>query len=305
MAHGTVRLPRRCRGAAPMPGKNASLDLVLSTLHAQVEGLRAGAAGTRRGRDPDALRKMRVAVRRLRAVLRASRPLFDAKWVKGLRRELDWLGTALGTARDLDVIRSYLTSDLTSLEGAERRMGPTLLRRLDADRSKVRAILRGVLGGARYGRLLTRLDASLADPPIASTDLSLLVAAAAEFKKLRRAVKALSGHPGAGDLHAIRIRVKRARYAAELVRAAAGEPGERFLDQAKTVQDILGEHQDAVILEQYLHDIVGRRAASHGLEQQLLERQRRRQKKTRAAFFEEWPKLDRRGRKLWSAPLMP
>jgi CHAD domain-containing protein len=288
-----------------MPGKNASLDHVLSTLHAQVEGLRAGAAGTRRDRDPDDLRKMRVALRRLRAVLRASRPLFDTKWVKGLRREFDWLGTALGTARDLDVMRSYLASDLTALEGAERRRGPMLLRRLDADRTKARAILRGVLGGARYGRLLARLDASLSNPPIASTGLSLLVVAAAEFKKLRRAVKALSGHPSAGDLHAIRIRVKRARYAAELVRAAAGEPGERFLDQAKTVQDILGEHQDAVILEEYLHAIMGRREASHALEQQLLERQCRRRKKTRAAFFEEWPKLDRRGRKLWSAPLMP
>ena len=58
---------------------------------------------------------MRVAVRRLRAILRASRPLFEAKWVKGLRSELDWLGTVLGEARDLDVLRGSLGSEIASL----------------------------------------------------------------------------------------------------------------------------------------------------------------------------------------------
>jgi CHAD domain-containing protein len=140
---------------------------------------------------------------------------------------------------------------------------------------------------------------------VATTSISLLDNAAAEFKRLRRAVKALSDHPSADDLHRIRIKVKRARYAAELVRAAAGERGERFIEQAKSVQDILGEHQDAVVLEEYLHEVIDRREAAHTLEPQLLERQRRRRKKTRAAFFVEWPKLERRGRKLWSTALEP
>jgi len=84
-----------------------------------------------------------------------------------------------------------------------------------------------------------------------------------------------------------------------------GEKPRKFAAALTDLQTVLGEHQDAVILEEYLHDIMGRREASHALEQQLLERQCRRRKKTRAAFFEEWPKLDRRGRTLWSAPLMP
>jgi CHAD domain-containing protein len=288
-----------------MPTKNASLQHVLSTLRAQLEAIRACEAGTRTGRDPEDLHKMRVAVRRLRAMLRATRPLFDAKWVKGLRSELGWLGTALGEARDLDVLREYLGSELTSLEGAERKAGRRLLRRLDADRARSRGVLRRVLDGRRYARLLVRLQASLATPHVASTGLSLLGSAAAEFKKLRRAVKALSGHPSAEDLHEIRIKVKRARYAAELVRAAAGERGQRFIDQAKKLQDILGEHQDAVVLEEYLHQVIDRREATHALEQQLLKRQCKRRKKTRAAFFEEWPRLERRGRKAWSDAPMP
>jgi CHAD domain-containing protein len=288
-----------------MPTRNAGLEHVIATLHAQVAAIRAREAGTRRGRDPEDLRKMRVAVRRLRAVLRASGPLFDRKWVKGLRSELDWLGTALGEARDLDVIRVYVRSDLTALAGAKRKAGRGLLRRVDADRAQAEATLRRVLDGRRYARLLSRLDTALAAPRAASTGVSLLGNAAVEFKKLRRAVRALAGHPSTDDLHEIRIKVKRARYAAELVRAAAGELGERFIDQTKTVQDILGEHQDAVVLEEYLHEGIDRREAEPAFEQQLLERQRRRRKKSRTAFFVEWPKLERRGRKLWSSAPMP
>ena len=287
-----------------MPTKNSSLAHVLATLRAQLEIVRASEAGTRAGRDPEDLHKMRVAVRRLRAILRASKPLFDAKWVKGLRSELDWLGTALGVARDLDVLRGYLGSELASLERAKQKAGQRLLRRLDADRARARGALREVLAGPRYAKLLARLKASFAAPPVSSMEVSLPGSAAAEFKKLRRAVKGLPGHPSADDLHEVRIKVKRARYAAELVEAA-GSRGTRFLDQAKTVQDILGEHQDAVVLEEYLHEVIGSREAKHALEQQLLKRQRKRRKKTRAAFFEEWPRLERRGRKAWSAAPVP
>ena len=288
-----------------MPTKNPSLEHVLAALHAQMEAIAAHEPGARAGRDPEELRRMRVAVRRLRAILRAGRSLFDPKWVKGLRSELDWLGTALGEVRDLDVRRAYLGSDLAALEDAERKAARTLLRRLDADRAAARKTLRAALDGPRYARLLARLKTSLADPQLGAPEVSFLGVAAAEFKKLRRAVKALSGHPSADDLHEIRIKVKRARYAAELVRAATGGPGARFIDQAKRIQDILGEHQDTVVLEEYLHDVMDQSEAAHALEQQLLKRQRKRRKKTRAAFFEEWPKLARRGRKVWSARPAP
>ena len=278
-----------------MPTKNAGLEHVLASLQVQLEALRDHEAGARGGRDPEDLHRMRVAVRRLRAILRASRPLFEAKWVKGLRSELDWLGTVLGEARDLDVLRGSLGSEIASLGGAERTTGQRLLRRLEADRARARGALRRVLDSPRYARLLARLTGALAAPRVVpADDASLLGNTAAEFKKLRRAVKALAPHPDAEDLHEIRIKVKRARYAAELVRAAAGGPGDRFIDQAKTV-----------ILEEYLHNVRDGREATHALEGELLRRQRKRRKKSRAAFFEAWPKLERRGRKVWSAAPMP
>ena len=59
--------------------------------------------------------------------------------------------------------------------------------------------------------------------------------------------------PSDAALHEVRIRAKRCRYAAELV-----EPGDRPAARATSrarcarVQDVLGEHQDAVVADAWL-----------------------------------------------------
>lgn len=283
-----------------MPPAGPEIEPLLTALQAQVEALHAREPEVRAGRDPEDLRRMRVAVRRLRATLRASRPLFGRSAVDGLRDELGWLGRALGRVRDLDMIGASVTAELGSLEGSTRRESHALLRRLDADRTRAWDRLHVVLDGARYARLLRRLKTLLGRDPRRAAKVSLAEAAGAEWKKLRRAVKHLPGHPSAAELHEIRIRLKRSRYAAELARVAGGRRAEKFIEQAKAIQDILGEHQDAVVIEEYLHDVIDRREAAHALEEQLVRGLRKRRKKTRAAFFHEWPRLARRGRKAWA-----
>lgn len=280
---------------------SASLRHVLDELSTHVRTLRAHEAGARAGRDPERVHQMRVAVRRLRATLRASRALFDARGVEHLRSELDWLGDRLGLVRDLDVLHDYLRPRLDALEGAEHRAGRRVLRKLSADRVRARADLNEALDGSRYPRILELLETFLARPPAAAADVSLPDVAATEWKRLRKAVQKLPGRPSADELHAVRIKVKRARYAAELARAAAGARGKRFIDQAKKLQDILGDLQDAVVIEQYLHDAIERTESAQALGKHLVKRQRKRRKRARAAFFEEWPKLERRGREAWIA----
>ena len=280
---------------------NSSLRHVLDQMSALVQALRAHEAGTRAGQDPEHVHEMRVAVRRLRAILRASRALFDDRWVERLRSELDWLGAALGLVRDLDVLHAYLQPRLAALEGAEHRAGQRVLRRLAADRTRARAGLNETLDSPRYPRILEQLETFLTRPPASASDVSLPDVAATEWKRLRKAVQKLPGRPSVDELHAVRVKVKRARFAAELARAAAGERGKRFIHQAKKLQDILGDLQDAVVIEQYLHDAIDRTEPAQALGRDLVKRQRKRRKKARAAFFEEWPKLKRRGREAWIA----
>ena len=280
---------------------SSSLRHVLEEMSALVRAIRAHEAGARAGRSPKHLHEMRVAVRRLRAARRTSRELFDPAGVDRLRDELDWLGGGLGRLRDLDVLYKYLRPRLAALEGSEHRAGQGVLRRLSADRARARAALNEALDGPRYPGLLEQLETFLSHPPASASDVSLPDVAATEWKRLRKAVQKLPGRPSADELHAVRIKVKRARYAAELARATTGERGKRFILQAKKLQDILGDLQDAVVIEQYLNDAIDRTEPAQALGKDLVKRQRKRRKKARAAFFEEWPKLKRRGQEAWIA----
>ena len=68
------------------------------------------------------------------------------------------------------------------------------------------------------------------------------------------------GSPTADDaeLHAIRIRAKRVRYAAESAAAFCGEAAWRFARRVERLQTVLGEQHDAVVAEAALREQVDR-----------------------------------------------
>jgi CHAD domain-containing protein len=285
----------------PAGGSAPAAEQIQAMLRTQFESMRAHDPGTRLGADPEELHQMRTAVRRLRAILRAARPILDG-WTEELRAELDWVGTALGVVRDLDVLRESLLGEIALFEASERPAGQRLLRRLDAERTREREALLALLGDPRYFALVDRLTERIESPfPPAPAEASLADLAAAEFKKLRKSVEKLRDEPSDDDLHAVRIKLKRARYTAELAQASVGRPARRFIDTSRKVQDILGEHQDAVVAEERLRVLLegapGRGAAFAA--GRLVERQRSRQLDARRDFVKRWPKLERRGRKAW------
>ena len=53
--------------------------------------------------------------------------------------------------------------------------------------------------------------------------------------------------PSAEQLHALRIRAKRARYALEFLGDLTGKSGKRLVKRLVELQDLLGGHQDAVV----------------------------------------------------------
>jgi CHAD domain-containing protein len=267
-------------------------------VRAQRQALAAHELGTRQGTDPEELHQMRTAVRRLRAILRAVRPALEPG-LAPLGRELRWLGAGLGKARDLDVLRAYLGTELGSLTTSEAAATRRVLRQLDGERTRAGAAVRATLASARYTRLRRRLDEALRRRQLTNGDLSVARIARRQFKKLRKAVRGLPKAPTDDQLHAVRVRIKRARYAAELARAKVGRPAKRFINKAGQLQDILGEHQDAVVAEVRLSALLKATGAAHAAGRRLVERQRRRRRTAWADFQDQWPKLERRGLKAW------
>ena len=118
-----------------------------------------------------------------------------------------------------------------------------------------------------------------------------------EFRRLRKAAKALPKTPADEALHEIRIDAKRARYAAELAAPDLGKAGGRFLDRAKELQDVIGEHQDACVAEARIRELAVSGGASAALAAgRLIERQGARKQAAREKLPAAWRAFAKAGR---------
>jgi CHAD domain-containing protein len=291
-AHARDLTPKLFRILIVEPRKKPKtpFETLRARLREQLDAILANDPGTRLGRDPENLHDMRVAVRRARALLRAGAPLLKTD-TQPLAAELQWLGSMLGDVRDLDVLLERLRAEAAELDPADRAAAGRLLRSLDRQRSRVRRTLLKALDGNRYAVLLDRFETTLTELEPAKSKLMLDALADRQLKKLGRAVGALDQQPADTELHALRKRGKRVRYAYEL--SGAG----KVVRRAKALQDVLGEHQDSVVAEERLralsHDAPPDQALAAGL---LVERERARRAEARASWHAAWRRLERAAR---------
>jgi CHAD domain-containing protein len=304
-AEPTDGTPKAFRALAvheqPRPRLSPDRDLVRAALERNSDELARRDPGTRLGHDSEDLHQFRVATRRLRAILRAARPMLEHDWADGLRDELAWLGGSLGPVRDLDVLVEHLDEELAALDEDDRAAALPLRERLLAERESARATLLEALSDPRYFRLLDALEGAASAPRFVQTELSVAKLAEREFLRLEKAAGALSTDISDSDLHAIRVHGKRARYSTELAAPLIGSRSTAVISRAKRFQDVIGEHQDAVIAEERFRAVAAeledpRASFAAGL---LVERQRERRRSARAAVPAAWRRLAKAGRKVW------
>jgi CHAD domain-containing protein len=287
--------------AAEQLDRRASvLRRVQARLETQLEELLRNDPVVRMSDDDEAVHDMRVAVRRLRSLLRTARPLLDRSWAESLRAELDWLAGRLGAVRDLDVLIEHLEAAAGDLDGGDAALGPVLVRPLASEHDRARERLRSALEKARYYELLDTLESATEMLPARGDDVRLRKLVAKEVRKLRRRA---SGFPALNDaaLHRMRIQGKRARYAAELAAPVEGKRARRFVDAARDLQDVLGEHQDAVVAIRQLRELA--RAAGRTdtalVAGRLIEREQERKHETRRDAVAAWKHARRAAKRVW------
>jgi CHAD domain-containing protein len=277
------------------PGAPPSVALGIA-LGEQAQRILAHDPGTRLGSDPEELHKMRVATRRLRAFLRAGGTLLDPDWSSSLRSELQWLGRALGPARDLDVLTDYLAAEIETL-GEDAAAGRSLLDGLGAERAAARQAVVEALSSDRYLALLDRLDRVTA-PVVSGDETPLANRWRKEWKRAKRAISALDDDSSDQELHESRIRLKKARYAAELAGHELGRKGERFASAASKLQDFLGAHQDAAVAEERIRAWAAGPGVPAGVAEPLIELQVERRREARAALPAAWKKVRRKAKRI-------
>jgi CHAD domain-containing protein len=284
---------------------SASVDeLVRYDLSASVLRLFLHDPIVRLGTDPEGVHQARVATRRFRSSLRTFRGVLEEGWAIRLRERAQWLADRLGAVRDADVLLARLRGRVEQLDEADAQAAEWLLKRLGRQRNAARSALLAAIRESAYVQLLDDLIDAAASPavvdggqPAAET---LVPQVATTWRKLRNEVRQAGPEPSDEQLHRIRIRAKRCRYAAEAVIPVVGKPAERLAVAVEAIQEVLGDHHDAVVAQEWLRnaaaDAPGRSALAAGL---LIAAEREAAADSRAEWQAAWDRADRKKLRAW------
>ena len=218
---------------------------------------------------PEGIHQMRVAVRRLRAVLSAFGKMLPADQRRRASAELRWLADALGPARNLDVFRESVLAPARAAIGETSgimALSAAAVRRRAAAYARAKKAVRSTRYTASLLQLFRWFEGSGWRSSRTSRELGAPVGAlaVAVLDRRRRVARRCSkgfAKQSAAERHRLRIALKKERY---VIEALAGLYPEnevrRFARRLKRLQDDLGEANDLRVAR----DIVAELAQAAG-----------------------------------------
>ncbi|MFD9118233.1 CHAD domain-containing protein [Streptomyces bottropensis] len=297
----------RKKAGAAAPGEPVTPgDHVLAYVRAQRDAIVELDPAVRRDVF-DSVHSMRVATRRLRSTFKSFGKVLDRTVTDPIGEELKWLAGELGVDRDHEVLTERLTEALDGLP--ESLVTGPVHARLRAwsgkdGRTGPRSELIEALDGERYLELLESVDAVIADPPLLAAaegdpEKVIVKAVRKDFAKVAALVEEALAQPSGADrdlaMHEARKKTKRTRYAAEAAHPLLGKPAKALVKDMKSLQSLLGDHQDSVMARQALRDLAhqahaapGESAFTYGL---LYGREERRAELAEEALPKTWAKV--------------
>ena len=278
LATGRPAAARRC-GAPVLPaGPLGVTDALMHILGHLIDVMLVNAPVAARLDDDatEAVHQMRVAVRRARSALSIFRPVLTEAALAPLSDGLKDLGSRLGPTRDWDVFaEETLPAIQQSLPDDERLR--QLVRAAARRRLECRKALAAYLNSPAFRLLGIELAWFAAArfwhvAPEAAADEALNPGTLAEFAgqvMQHRWKKLVSIGKQINDLdipalHGVRLRAKRARYAAEMFSTLhQGRASHRFIRRLSALQERLGVLNDGAMASHLLAELGGP-AGRHG-----------------------------------------
>jgi triphosphatase len=214
--------------------------------------------GARKGQDPEELHDLRVAGRRLDAILHQFRSSLPESFLR-IRTTLRTVLRALGHARDLDVALGELETFSRELPKSDRVSVEPLQQHLVAERGRARAQMLRVFDSVWVQKNLQELTTVLAANSAAShrPSAELALHAAPElirrrYQRLRKRADRLTSDSSVDEFHEVRGQVKKLRYVLEAMAAIYGKPADDMLRALRRWQEQLGVQQDAAVASRRL-----------------------------------------------------
>ncbi|MCB0193133.1 MAG: CHAD domain-containing protein [Anaerolineae bacterium] len=226
--------------------------------------------GTRLGEDIEALHDMRVATRRMRATFNVFGDAYKPKVIKPLLEGLKQTGRALGPVRDLDVFLEKLQHYHEALSEEGKQNLQPLIDILQTRRNKARRKMMKHLDSSAYRkfkkavRKFVKSEGFGAKPVILgdNPEPNQLRHVAptliyGTYAKVRAYETVLDGAP-INTLHQLRIASKRLRYTVEYLEEILGAEAKQIIEDVKTIQDHLGDLNDAAIASSIVQEIINK-----------------------------------------------
>ncbi|HZX55908.1 MAG TPA: CYTH and CHAD domain-containing protein [Ilumatobacteraceae bacterium] len=283
-------------------------QLVSYALSRSVSQLLDHHAGVLLTTEPEHVHQFRVATRRLRSDLGSLEPLLDGHWTTFIRDELRWLAGEVGRARDAEVLVDRLRAQVQRLTPDDARAADGLLDEASQAATEARQHAIAAMSTTRYQALLDVLVEAARDPHIAADPPGLADQPSRQFvaalvrkpwKRVARAVKALDPYSPDAAFHAVRIKSKRARYAAEAVEPAAGRDARRFAEAVAELQSVLGDYHDSAVAEAWLRSAAKSTPSTRLVAGELIALEREDRARLRKDFDKVWKKTSRPKLRKW------
>lgn len=199
--------------------------------------------------DDEAVHDFRVALRRLRTLLKPARVVYGKRRMRKAARDLRRFARAAGAVRDEEVLRETL-SDLKLTPEARSALDVWMAHRAGDEQERRTDLLSLLVRTKRRQSIeavLSRLQRALHHPRVARRDaprLQDLVDSTLD-KALDSVRELAAARPtDVAQMHELRIRYKRLRYTAELFAEVIGERATTLEKRAEKMQRRLGDLHD-------------------------------------------------------------
>lgn len=232
----------------------------------QLDVISSEIPGVRKQRDIEAVHRMRVSTRRMRAVLDVFQDCLPAKRGVIWEKEIHGLTSALGAARDTDVQIDSISHILKNIP--DPQFGPgirRLLLRLKQKRNKIQDRLLKRLTAYEHSGVAEEMRAAFEGAAARSSDIYLYTPALYQrsFDTIHSAFETFSSYEDSiqdpanvADLHAMRIAGKNLRYTMECFSSIYANELKNTLAIMRTAQELLGSIHDCDVWIQFLPGFV-------------------------------------------------
>jgi CHAD domain-containing protein len=246
------------------------------------------------------LHQMRVTTRRIRVLVEIFARVIHGRRVKIYRRDLRWLGQSAGGLRECDVTEALLRSRSSRIDPAVADALAPIYETLSSRRRLEHEKIVAMLTGPRYRILVERLAKTPVRklPPTTTVALMAPEMVRGLSRDVSRAVAKIAPDVDPATLHHLRVRIKRLRYAFEMLDELGGKRSRRAARRLGRMQTTLGDFNDVTIAIAWLRHYGEESAAPPAAllaTGAFIQSLGMRQRKLAARSLKEWKRLDRSG----------